>query len=106
MKNNSTLLNVKEAAKFLGISESTLCSWCNKKLIPFLEYPGPIRPIRRFSAERLAEWQATREIIPANMEAEKAIRKARIKDAEYSAMNRDAIRRLANDHGIIVRKPK
>ena len=38
--NGDVEMNQKEAAKFLGVSQSTLISWKKKKLVPYEQLPG------------------------------------------------------------------
>jgi predicted DNA-binding transcriptional regulator AlpA len=37
---DDTVMNQKQAAEFLGISQSTLISWKKKNLVPYEQLPG------------------------------------------------------------------
>lgn len=98
---DDTILSPLEAAKILGVSRQTVNRWCEQKIIPHIIYPHNRVKILLSS---IVEWQTLREVLPANMEAEKAIRKSVAAKNEYDAINREALKRLAKDHGIKINK--
>ena len=54
-----TLMNINQAADFLGLTVDTLRNWCKKRQIPYYKLAG-----MRFNKEELVDWVKTRNAEP------------------------------------------
>lgn len=63
------LLNLRDAAAFLGIAPSTLQGWVWKKKIPYVKLGGKQGKgaLTRFRPESLREWIAAQETFPTEV---------------------------------------
>ncbi|OGI04987.1 MAG: hypothetical protein A2104_00100 [Candidatus Melainabacteria bacterium GWF2_32_7] len=53
-RTNDMLMNVKQVAEMLNISEKTVYEWKDKKLIPFLKMNGAVR-FKRYDIEKFMQ---------------------------------------------------
>ena len=90
-ENQNEILDIKEAALFLGVNRKTIRNWCERKLIPYFSYPGNRK---KFSLTRLSEWRDLQEIRPSNMEAEKARKREEATNKEFKRQLKEARSKL------------